>query len=283
MSELQLEGQDVKVGKAVAWELTAEELIYPFTLQIGSKSAPLFVHLKPYRAADLKTLLTETAYAVKYEDEDTSEIVKSKPEKIDGFFWKHFIRISGHGRPLADGDPNEEKQKEWIRSNPRFDIPHKAVMDGFGGIATKTDIDAEIDEAANGNGNVEAELDIFAIDMDVTKSIALTQRLCVPDTGVAELVMTHHFRRETAAEYRRYETATDKQLINRKRQAYQRAVNHDVIENLYDGLVESVDGVTLKGEACVAANKAKWTPLIPYWHKQLALLKFFSGIQSKNG
>ena len=283
MSELQLEGQEVTVGKAVAWELTAEELIYPFQLQVGSKTAPLFVHMKPYRSADLKTLLTETAYAVKYEDEDTSEIVKSKPGKTDEFFWKHFIRISGHGRVAEAGDPNEEQQKKFIKDNPRFDIPHKAVMDGFGGIATKNEPEAETDEAANGNGNVDTgELDIFAIDLDVTKSIELTQRLFLP-FGIADIAMSHNFRRETAAEYRRYEQATDKQLINRKRQAYQRATNHDVIENLYDALIESIDGMTLKGADCVAATKDKWVKLVPYWHKQLALMKFFSGIQSKNG
>jgi hypothetical protein len=284
MSELQIEGQDLKVGQAVAWELTAEELIYPFQLQVGSKTAPLFVHLKPYRADDLKKLLAETASAVKYEDDDISEIVKSKPEKITAFFWKHFIRISGHGRASAEGDPNEEKQRQWIRDNPRFDIPHKAVMDGFGGIATKVEPEIESDEpATNGNGNHSGELDIFALDFEVTKSIVLTQRLYVPEIGIADLEMAHNFRRETAAEYRRYEQATDKQLINRKRQAYQRSVNHDVIENLYNELAESVEGMTIKGEPCVIANKSKWAPLVPYWHKQLALMKFFSGIQSKNG
>jgi len=286
MSELQIEGQELKVGKAVAWELTAEELIYPFTLQIGDKTAPLYVHLKPYRADDLKHLLTETAYAVKYEDEETSEIVKSKPEKITAFFWKHFLRISGHGRAAAADDPNEETQKQFIRNNPRFDIPQKAVMDGFGGVASKAEGEAEpAEETANGSGHsrAEAELNIFALDFEVMKAIDLTQRLCLPEAGVVDIDMRHTFRRETAAEYRRYEQATDKQLINRKRQAYQRAINHDVIENLYDSLIESVEGMTLKGAPCTAVNKDKWAKLVPYWHKQLALLRFFSGIQSKNG
>ena len=286
MSELQIEGQELKVGKAVAWELTAEELIYPFTLEIGTKTAPLYVHLKPYRSDDLKRLLAETAYAVKYEDEETSEIVKSKPEKITAFFWKHFIRISGHGRAAEAGDPDEDKQRQWIRDNPRFDIPQKAVMDGFGGIATKAEPEVEAtEETANGNGNhhSEANLDIFALDFEVMKSIELTQRLCFPEIGIVDVEMSHQFRRETASEYRRYEQATEKQLINRKRQAYQRVMNHDVMENLYDSLVESVEGMTLKGAPCTGSNKDKWVKLVPYWHKQLALLKFFSGIQSKNG
>src|SRR5262245_10706540 len=136
MSEMQIAGQELKVGtKPAAWELSSEELIYPFSLQVFDKTAPLYVHMKPYRAADLKQLLTETAYSVRFEDEETSEIVKSKPEKIAAFFWKHFVRLSGHGRAASAEDPTPEQQKEWITKNPRFEIQQKAVLEGFGGIA----------------------------------------------------------------------------------------------------------------------------------------------------
>jgi hypothetical protein len=220
---------------------------------------------------------------VKYEDDDISEIVKSKPEKITAFFWKHFIRISGHGRAAAPEDPSEEKQKQWIRDNPRFDIPYKAVMDGFGG--TKSEALDETEETTNRNGDhaIEAELDIFSLSLDVIKTVELHQRLGLPEFGIVDIEMSHQFRRETASEYQRYERATDKQLVHRKRGAIQRAVNHDIIEGLYNELVESVEGMTISGAPCTSANKSKWAPLVPYWHKQLALLKFFSGIQSKNG
>lgn len=281
MSELQIEGQDLKIGAKLAWELTAPEVIYPFMLQVGAKSSPLFVHMKPYKAEDLKQLLTDTAPAVKLEDEDTSEIVKSKPEKIASFFWKHFLRLSVNGR--SDSELELEKQKQWIIGHPRFDIAHKAVLDGFGGISTKRQA-AQEEETTNGNGNhPEAEIDIFSMDLEVTTSIPLTQRIYLPDAGIVPLEMQHNFRRETAAEFQRYERATDKQLIHRKRQAYQRAVNHSVIEDLYNGLIESVEGMTVNGEDCSKENRSKWVGIIPYWHKQLALMEFFSGVQSKNG
>lgn len=283
MDELTIEGQELKVGTKMAWELTASELIYPFTFQVGSKSSPLFVHLKPYRAGELKQLLAETAYAVKYEDDDTSEIVKSKPEKIEAFFWKHFVRLSGHGRAIEPGDPDLEQQKQWIRDHPRFDIPQKAVVDGFGGIATKPE--ALPEESTNGNGDhhEEAEIDIFKMDLEMTTGIWLTQRVCLGEPGIATLDMQHNFRRETAPEYHRYERATDKQLINRKRQSYQRSVNYEVIEQLYDSLIESITGMTLKGEECAASNKDAWVKLVPFWHKHLVLTEFFTGVQSKNG
>lgn len=283
MSELTIEGQELTVGTKLAWELTAQELIYPFTLQVGAKTKPLFVHLKPYQTSDLKRLLTETAYSVKFEDDDTSEIVKSKPEKIAAFFWKHFERLSGHGRAVAPGDPTIDEQKQWIREHPRFDIPQKAVVDGFGGIATKPPV--EPDESTNGNGDhhAEEELDIFKMDLEMTTRIALTQRLCLPDVGIVALNMEHNFRRETAPEYQRYERAMDKQLIHRKKQAYQRSTNYEVVDQLYEALIESVDGMTLKGEVCTSANKEAWVKLVPFWHKHLALTEFFTGVQSKNG
>lgn len=281
MSELTIEGQELQVGTKLAWELTATELIYPFTLQVGAITKPLFVHLKPYKTDDLKRLLTDTAYAVRFEDDDTSEIVKSKPEKIAAFFWSHFLRLSGHGRAVSEGDPLLEQQKQWIRDHPRFDIPHKAVIDGFGGIATKAEA---MEEATNGNGHhEEAELDIFQMDLDMKTGIALTQRVCQPDLGIVTLDMQHNFRRETAPEYQRYERAVDKQLIHRKRQAYQRSTNYAVLDDLYEALIESVDGMTVKGEDCTATNKSAWAKLVPFWHKHLALTTFFTGVQSKNG
>lgn len=281
MNDLQIEGQGIKIGEKLSWELTADELIYPFTLQSAGKNLPLFVHLKPYAASDLKKLLTDTAYAVKYEDDETSEIVKSKPERNAAFFWKHFMRLSGHGKEAADGDPSLEKQKEFINNNPRFDIPEKAVLEGFGGIALKREDDDTT--ATNGNGDAHTEtVDIFSMDFSAKQAITLTQKMAIDGAAVA-LEMTHHFRRETASEYQRYERATDKQLINRKRFAMQRVVNHDVLESLYDALIDFIDGMNVKGEPCASRNKNAWVGLVPYWHKQLALIQFFSGIQSKNG
>lgn len=280
-NSITITGQGVTIGPKLSWELESEEIIFPFLLQVGAKDAPLFVHMRPYRAEDLKQYLTETAPSVKLEDDETSEIVRNKPERTAIFFWKHFKRLSVNGDSASECDL--AKQRQWILDHPRFDLPNKAVLDGFGGIATKREPQPD-EETANGNGTALAPVDIFSIDLEPTTSVPLTQRLYLPAAAqIVALEMQHNFRRETAAEYQRYERATERQLVHRKRQAYQRTTNHSVIEQLYNSLIESVDGMTIKGAPCAAANKDQWLELVPYWHKHLALTDFFSGIQSKNG
>ena len=283
MSELQIEGQELKVGKAVAWELTAEELIYPRTIQVGSKSTPLFVHMKPYRADDLKKMLDEVNTGVKVQDDENKELISNKIKVYPKFFWQHFLRLSGHGKQAEPGDIDIEKQKQWIRDNPRLDIPYEVVEEGFGGIALKR-VGDDDDESTNSNHLVDEEsANLLEMDLNVTTCVELTQKICLPEFGLVEIQMDHNFHRETASEYQRFKHNTNKQVLHNKRQAVFYVTNHGVIENLYNSLIESVEGMTLKGEPCVTANKDKWVELVPYWHKQLSLMKFFSGIQSKNG
>ena len=278
MSELQIEGQELKVGKAVAWELTAEELIFPFDATVNGKSHTFYTHMRQYRAFDLKQLLSEINYRVRSEDGGDREIVKGGKEAIDDFFWKYFSRLSVHGGPPREGDPSPEQSKEWIKKNPRYFILRGVVMEGFGQFRIKQkEVD---DQPHNSNGN-HASAQFFSLDLNET--ITLVQNVFFAGVGLVPVEMAHSFRRETATECHRYERATDRQKIHSKDHAFERTTNYDVLEQLYEPLVESVEGVTIKGEPCTAANKEAWVKLVPFWHKYWILTELFGGVQSKNG
>ncbi len=279
MSELQIEGQELQVGAKAAWELTAEELVFPFEYTIAGQVRTVFLHMHQYRAFDLKQLLAAINSRILAQD-GTREIIKGgkeATEAVEEFFWKYFSRLSRYGGPPQKDDPTLEHQKEWIKKNPRYFIPRQVILEGFGEFNIKPKQIYDPAEKPNGDS---ATADFFTLEL--TETITLIQKLFFAGVGQVPLEMAHSFRRETATECYRYERATDRGKIH-KDEAFERTTNYDVLEQLYDTLIESIDGVTIKGEACTPANKEAWVKLVPFWHKYWMLTEFFRGVQSKNG
>jgi hypothetical protein len=94
--------------------------------------------------------------------------------------------------------------------------------------------------------------------------------------------MTHRLNNPTELDYRRWRSGTEQTSIDTKRAQYERVRNYDILEQLYNAAILSIDGMTYKGEPCTEANKESWIDLVPLYHKTLVLGEVYSGVTAKN-
>lgn len=249
--------------KFPTWELCATEVAYPQLVQ----GRTVYVHMRPYKAADLKALQRERGVRMAQADEWADMKDVGKTEVIQ-FFWSHFIRLSGPGVRRKDGsEGTPEEHREWVTGHPRFDIERTAVIGGYAGLKL-----APAEEIASS-----------LLDMVDTNEVVAFQNVFSHAIGKECILrMTHRFRAETEADNRRYQQAIGNVRVFTRKRESQVLVNYDTLEQIYDGLILAVDGMTCNGKPCAQENKDEWVRLVPFWHKDIVLTELFRGASAKN-
>lgn len=242
-------------------ELTAQEWIYPVTLEVDGGEFPVAFHMKPYAASDLKAVFSALAARFKRAGGANMGIVPGNREAAKPFFDRHFIRISGGEEATV------EEQKAWLEA---FDF-------------------VKIDVVINGMSleTVQPEEEVktlrFALNGSRAKTVTLKQRL-IPESGMEEVtvLLVHHFQPILAGHYTKYERASQESELNTRKGEWKTTEDYDVIERLYDELIDSVEGALLNGQPCTFENKGAWLRLVPFRQKSVAVDEAFRRIRIKN-
>ena len=252
--------KEAQPEKKTAWELTAEEIIYPQTV-LGMT---VYAHMRPYEEYPMKELLAVRNTRMAPKPGNILDLKESGKSEIVKFFWDHFIRLSGESLVTPNGETiSVEEQTAFIKKHPRLDIPTTAVLGGYGGMSVRDPEGKSL------------------LDLAEDNTVSL-QQLIGLDGQELRISMTHHFRQETEADNLRYQTATGSSRIYTRRQEYERVTNYDIVGQMYNDMIRSIDGMTINGLPCVEQNKDEWVKKVPFWHKDYALENLFRGSQAKN-
>ena len=124
---------------------------------------------------------------------------------------------------------------------------------------------------------------IFDImESDQTREVELFQKLFSPEKMRVETVYLKHVLKEvTDSVYQKYRKATVRQL-NARQKRLTSFEDYNLMVEVYDELVLSIDGAVVNGAACNQKNKASWINLIPLDHKLLVLAVLMREIEGKN-
>jgi len=269
VSELNLEGQLV-IEDDPKYELEAEELIFPITIDDDGTEYMILIHMRPYTAKDIKKFLEDSSTKVKLGKDELT--LKPDASPAYQFFWKYFIRMSGVEAVDESGEPYDppvEEQVEWIKDNPRLKIEERIVMNGYGNVAIQT---------------VEAPAQArFIIGKARDRKIRTTFELWNPDRErIDSIEIVHRFRRETEFDTRRHTMATGQSRMKTRKSEWMRVEDYTVVEHIYDDMIQEVTGVTLGGVECTLDNKDRWVGSIPFWWKHFVLAELFKGVMIKN-
>ncbi len=261
-SVVRIEGESLTVSeKPLRWELSAPTLSFP--LKFGMLS--YYVRMKAYRAYDLKQYLAGTK--AKTAPRGDSLVVREKDPfetASAAFFSKTFAGYFG----LRDMTP--EQIKAWVDAK-QVGVEYATIQSTHGEIR----IDPE--------RNISLQEEI-AFDLSIGSAVPTFQHLWFDELkGVVRIEMTHRFAKVPEATYRRYSDATNATEIDRNRAEWGQVANYDVVEQCYDQLVTSVEGMCVNGHDCAPENKKEWAQLVPLWHKILVMGDVMRTVAAKNG
>jgi hypothetical protein len=243
-------------------ELTAQELIYPVTLELEGQEYPVAFHMRPYAAPDLKQVLTALAARFKRIGGASMEILPGNRESCKTFFDRYFIRISGGEAATVD------EQKAWL--------------DAYDFIKADVVLNGMTLEAVQNEDSEEKTLK-FAISSARNKSITLKQKLLAEEgAGPVTINLVHLFQPILATHYARFERASQESELNTRKNEWKTTEDYDVLERLYDELIDSVSGALVKGKPCTVDNRGDWIRLIPFRQKAVALDEAFRRVKIKN-
>ena len=252
------------------YELAASELVFRDVQHDPNK--PIYFHMKPYAARDMRQALSQVkprsrAVGSKQILED-ADLLNMRP-----VFQKNFIRVSNV--KLKDGsEPTPKQQAEWCDRN--MVLQARVVSDHYTGVLLGTGELPAVEEESNDSAFV---IDVEATDAEVVNRYRL---FSLERNQNCEIRLTHHFKKETQADFAIYRRATQRKEIDRRSAETIRDTDYMAIEGLYDRLVKSLDGAVLDGVACIEDNKAQWVSLVPFWIKKVSVDQLFDETTLKN-
>jgi hypothetical protein len=251
------------------YELAATELMFRDVQHDPTK--PIYFHMKPYASRDMRQALSlvkakSRAVGSKQILEDP-DLLNMRP-----VFQKNFIRISNV--KLKDGsEPTPKQQAEWCDRNMVMQV--RIVSDHYTGVLLG-DGSVQVEESADTSSFV---IDIEATDAEVVNRYRL---FSIERNENCEIRLTHHFKKESQADFALYRRATQRKEIDRRNAETVRETDYMMLESLYDRLVTCVEGVVVDGAACTEENKSEWVSLVPFWIKKVAVDQLFDETTLKN-
>jgi hypothetical protein len=252
------------------WELTADEIAYPFIVEQKGTEFLTFVVLRQHTdVQDPKGF----AYAYKHALQAATTDTRLDANVMEpGFFneipFRKFVDTHFAGL-LATSAKSVEEQRVYLDAHP-FEKT-RIFTECVQGIA--------VDETVV-LADPEALLDLTLADM--SHEITLVQNLYSPETDdVRTIQLTHNCEEETEKDYQTWRKAK-KSRYNIRKKELSTLENYDVMDALYNRMVRSVEGALFKGQPCEGGTKDKWLPYLPLEQKLLVLTKIFERTQRKN-
>ena len=255
--------------KTPLWDLT-ETTAYPVELQQGKKNPTVYIYLSPYTADELKSILKKGISGYRREKRDV-EIVREDRDiytpLVDAHFVKFgkaFKKVAGKSTPTT---PAEDKA--FLDKYP--ELKPAIVEYTFGGLRMDAVKTADDDE------------DTLDISMDLSGAVHVYQDIYDEGTGaIVRVDMVHNHAHPTESQFREYRNARRSKFL-RKQTLWTITEQHNVLEKLYDAVIQSVDGAVVYGAVCTSETKSEWVLEIPLWHKLWIVDQIFGELIEKNG
>lgn len=249
------------------WDLAAPTIAYPLGMQVGGRFYEVYVHLKPYPADALISILNSVPGSYRRNSSNV-EMFNGDDSPYSKLTDLCFVRLEG------TQTDNPDLHRRWLDQNPRQKV--RIARDLLGGI----DIDSEIPHEVPADEDDRLQLLPIALECGDVK-IRSVQELW-DGKHKTKIRMTHTLASDTEDDWRRW-TRTGNETFHKARREWKSTINWWKRLELYDHLIMSVDGMSLNGAACTSANKAAWVPLVPAWHKLLVVTSVFDETRVKNG
>jgi len=252
------------------WELTADEVAYPFMVEQRGKDFLTFVVLRQHTdVQDPKGF----SYAYKHALQAATTDTRLDANVMEpGFFNETPFRkfVDEHFAGLLHATSTHlDEQRVYLDKNPF--LKTRIFTECVQGTAIE-----ETFESAD----PESLLDLTLADM--SHKITLIQNLfCIETDDVREVKLVHNCEEETEKDYQTWRKAR-KSRYNIRKKELSTLENYDVMESLYNRMVRSVEGALFKGQPCEEGTKDKWLPFLPLEQKLLVLTKIFERTQRKN-
>ena len=244
------------------YDFGADEIAFPILLeQDGTEVVAYFVMDAQYPSSEIKSFYADMMGRSKASDLTGERENEAGDDSGAGkFVDNHFRRILG-----IDGDPSIEEQKAFLDANPR--LKSRIFSEGYDRVTLDIEEDAK-----------PAKLRLGGSDNPVVKARRI---LYDPQTDrVVFSRLDHKYRRETEEDRIKFRRAF--KLIERGRYSQVRA-NFDLLEQLYDSMVESIGNGLYNGEPCQDNTSMAWKPLVPISDKVFVVTRIFSRLSVKNG
>jgi hypothetical protein len=251
-------------GNEPYWELTGKEQCWPLMVEESGRQFEMVLQMRGYLALDSKRVRRESVVPSKLQGQEllTGQGRDSRnTAPILKFFDSLFIQIL----KVKEKDANEHRKF--------FDERPYLKLRWYRELLTDFVIEHDIPDE---------DVDIFSLASAPTRTYILKQELYCPERDqVSILAFRHSMKKESQADYLKFDRATGGRMNIRSRE-FTAFTDWDAIERLYDEIVAEAGGFKYKGELCTEANKKKWLPLIPVDQKIVAIDETFSKARSKN-
>lgn len=247
----------VQKDDQLLYELTADEMVVPLEFEAGDTTAVAFFHLDAQVSAFEHKVLA-SASTLRYKRAESGggrELQITDDDKVQAFISKHFRTISG-----LDGEYTSEQIREWLESNPQ--IKSRLYREGY-------------DRVLLDSPPSSSKLSLIISPEVKTRG----KRILALEDTVVTVPFIHTTRKETELDRLKHRKALK---ISERGQYQDHTLNWDVIEQLYNDLILSVEGFLVKGKACTKENKPDWVGLIPFPDKAFVVGRVFNASALKN-
>lgn len=236
------------LGDPNLWELTAKTITYPMEVEGGA--FVVYCQFDPYQPPELIKALERSTRGWVRDGRETRFLLEEDSAYIP-MFDRHFQRMIG-----TSSDKDVSKQVAYMDAHP--ELKAKAVKGGFGGVALKT---REI-----------TFLDLDSEGDDPVYTHQLLYNVRAKEEGEVNIV--HHLNSPNNQQIERYRKAQSR-VINNATAEWRIAYDSKTLGQIYDDMVDRVDGFIFGGQPCDHDSKKHWAPLIPLWHKFLVMIHRF--------
>lgn len=243
------------------YELTADEIVFPVEFRrAGILTLGYFAMEAQVASRELKECLKATMPAWV----QTASARRSREDKPTNKDSGRAVALK-HFRQIYEAKGSVEAQRHWLERNPG--IQWKLYEEGYNQILPDVPLEADVDPL-----DFETEF----------QNSARTKRLlyCPEKKAVEEIQIHHVFKTFSQRHVRIYDQASK---VARGDRGGELLVNWDVLQiQLYDPLIEHVEGMLIDGQPCDESNKNKWIKLVPFLDKMSAVMSVFREDAEKN-
>ena len=241
------------------FELTGDEIGFPLTLdQGGVEVVAHFIMSAQIPAHEIKNILDDMMHRYKAnEATGERELEPGDDTACRALIDRNFVTIAG-----VEGEPTKEELRAFLDANPLLKV--RLFTEGYDRVLVDTD-DIVKPKLVIGAGpaSIRAKRVLYSPLRDRVESVSLK----------------HIYTRETEQDRIRYRRAGKQ--VERGRFTIFR-LNWDQIGQMYDTMIQAVEGMEVAGEPCTAANKADWVARVPFNDKAFVVMRIFSRTAVKN-
>ncbi len=242
--------------------------VYPLTVEQHSARKKLHFNLNPYTEESIREPLVEISPVFR-EDGAEVEVNINEVSSPADFVRNHFVALTNVAIDDKGTEPSVDQKRMFLEANPHLygRIFRECIM---GGIKLAPEAEEDVTKA------------FFILDMNARGSeVKMEVELVDPKAQTILIPVVHKMAKESEKDRSRYNRAQKTRMRTHKGE-WRVATNYDIIRNLYNNLVEGLEGILLEGQPLTANNKTAWVDLVPFFWKVTAINELFKAVRVKN-